>query len=218
MKIMIEGVGTRYFTPNQIVLNFNFVTKGNSYDEVLQKGSSNVELFIDGILLPNDFTKQDLKTRNFIIKEETKYNSETNNYEFECFSYNQVASLKFDYDKKKLSKLMENIATLINPPIYQISFELKNLEEVKKEVLKYAYDDAFTQAQTIADAASKKLIGCSKVNFKPFDSKYVSESNLGYGLMSEAKMIRSVSEVIANTFTPEDIKITEKLYCLWIAE
>ena len=218
MEIIVEGVGTRYFTPNQIILNFNFVTKGNSYDEVLEKGSSNVELFIDGILLPSGFTKHNLKTRNFIIKEETKYNSETNNYEFDSFSYNQVALLKFDYNKEQLSKLMENIATLTNPPMYQISFGLKDLEDAKKEVLKYAYDDAFTQAQTIADATSKKLIGCSKVTFKPFDSAYISESSLGYGLMNEAKMIRSVSEVIANTFTPEDIKITEKLYCLWIAE
>lgn len=218
MEIIVEGVGCEYFTPNEIILNFNFVTKGKSYEEVLEKGCSNVELFIDGILLQSRFSKNDFKTRSFVIKEETKYNNETREYDFDGFSFNQFALLKFDYDKEKLSKLMENIATLTNPPTYQISFDLKNEDEAKKEVLKYAYQDAFKQAKIIADAAGKDLKRCIKVDFKPINVSYISESNLGYSLTSDAKTIRSVSEAISNTFTPEDIKITETLYCLWIAE
>lgn len=41
MEIIALGVGYKYLTPNQIILNFNFVTKGKSYEEVLEKGSSN---------------------------------------------------------------------------------------------------------------------------------------------------------------------------------
>lgn len=218
MEIIVEGVGYKYFTPNQIILNFNFVTKGKSYEEVLEKGSSNVELFIDGILLQSGFSKNDFKTRSFIIREETKYNNETRNYDFDGFSFNQFALLKFDYDKEKLSKLMESIATLTNPPTYQISFGLKDEDEAKKEVLKYAYQDAEMQAKIIADASGKDLKTCAKVDFKPFNTTYISESNLNYGLMHDTKTIRSVADAISNTFTPEDIKITENLYCLWIAE
>ena len=218
MEIIVEGLGCKYFTPNQIILNFNFVTKGQSYEEVLKKGSSNVELFINGILLQSGFSKNDLKTRNFIIKEETKYNNETNKYEPNGFSYNQHALLKFDYNKDRLSELMENIATLTNPPTYQINFGLKDEKIAKKEVLKYAYQDAEEQAIIIADAAGKTLKRCIKVDFKPFDTTYISESNLDYSLTTDAKTIRTVSEVISNTFTPEDIKVTENLYCLWIAE
>ena len=113
----------------------------------MKKGSSNVELFIDSILLQSSFSKNDLKTKNLIIKEETKYNIETNKYEPDGFSYNQHAILKLDYNKDILSKLMKNIATLTNPPTYQINFGLKDEKEAKKEVLKHAYQDALEQAK-----------------------------------------------------------------------
>ena len=69
MEIIVEGVGYKYFTPNQIILNFNFVTKGKSYEEVLEKGSSNVELFIDGILLQSGFSKNDCLLCNKVLME-----------------------------------------------------------------------------------------------------------------------------------------------------
>ena len=52
------------------------------------------------------------------------------------------------------------------------------------------------------------------------DSSYISNSGFSSDMMYEKTAIGrgSSAEIITNVFTPEDIELTEKLYCLWIAE
>ena len=37
-------------------------------------------------------------------------------------------------------------------------------------------------------------------------------------MMSAEKYMKGIVQNIVNTFTPEEIELTETLYCLWIAE
>ena len=47
--------------------------KGQSYEEVLYEGVKNVQKFVNEILLQNGFAIDEMKTRNYIVKEERKY-------------------------------------------------------------------------------------------------------------------------------------------------
>lgn len=217
METIVEGKGLKYFTPDQVVINFNFITKRTNYEEVLELGSKNVEIFIKDLLEKNNFKETDLKTKNFVIREETKYNEQTRRYEFDGYSFNQNATLKFDYDKNKMAKMMDELSKLSNPPKYQINFGLKNEEEYQKEIIKEAYQDAQNKAKAIAEAAGLELKKCLKVDFKPFTTTYISESSFSSDMMY-AKSSLNGAEIIAKTFTPEDIELIETLYCLWLAE
>ena len=73
MEIVVQGRGVEYFTPNEVVLNINFNTKGQSYEEVLASGVNNVSKFVNELLIRNGFNIEDMKTRNFIVKEDKKY-------------------------------------------------------------------------------------------------------------------------------------------------
>jgi len=218
MEIIVEGVGVEYFTPNQVIMNLQFITTGNSYEEVLEIGSRNVQLFVNELLLTNGFTIDDMKTRNFIIKEETKYNEITRTYDFDGYSFNQSALLKFDYDKNRLAIIMEAVSKLTNPPICRINFGIKNEKECRRNILAKAYRDAEDQASSIAFAAGKTLRQCAKVDFKPFTTSYISESSFNGDIMYEKAVCGRVADTITKIFTPEDIELSEKLYCLWIAE
>lgn len=70
MEIIVTGKANEYFKPDQIILNINFYVKENTYEDVLIKGTNNVKIFIDEVLINNGFKNDDLKTRSFIIKEE----------------------------------------------------------------------------------------------------------------------------------------------------
>ncbi len=64
---------------------------------------------------------------------------------------------------------------------------------------------------------------CAKTDFKPFTTEYVSrgyKSEMMYDeASSEHSMAKmSAAETINTVFTPEDVRISETLYCLWIAE
>lgn len=42
MEIIVQGKGTKYFTPNEVILNISFNIKGQSYEEALSNGVKNV--------------------------------------------------------------------------------------------------------------------------------------------------------------------------------
>lgn len=218
MEIIVQGKGVEYFTPNEVTLSINFTTKGYTYEEVLREGTKNVELFIEELLVKNNFRKEDMKTRNFVIREDTKYNKMTGQYDRDGYSFNQVASLKFDYNKELMANMMVSISKLDNAPMCQINFGVKDEKECRRNILASAYKDAENQAQAIAEASGKTLKYCQKVDFKPFTTDYVSQAMIGSDMMYAEKACYGAAQTIVNTFTPEDIELSETLYCLWIAE
>ena len=218
MEIIVQGKGTELFTPNEVNFNINFYIKCGSYEEALSKGVNSVQNFINNILLVNGFNATDLKTRNFVIREETKYNNLSKEYIFDGFSYSQIASLKFDYDKEKMAKMMEQLSKLSDAPKCQVVFCVKDEKECRRKILAKAYHDAELQAQAIAEAAGKTLKQCVKVDFKPFTTEYVSKTSFGEDVMYAKAERFGSAQTIVNTFTPEDIELSETLYCLWLAE
>ena len=67
----------------------------------------------------------------------------------------------------------------------------------------------------------KELKECVKTDFRPFEERVISNSNVSdmdYGSMNMEKRMAKVQDVVENVFTPEDVEITEKLYCLWLTE
>ena len=208
MEIIVQGKGVEHFTPNEVIISIHFTTKGYSYEEVLKEGIKNVMVFVEEILLKNNFRKEDMKTRNFVIREETKYNNKTGKYDPDGYSFNQMASLKFDYNKELMAKIMVSISKLENAPKCQVNFGVKDEKECRKSILASAYKDA----------DGKRLKYCEKVDFKPFTTNYVSQASIGSEMMYAEKACYGATQAIINTFTPEDIELSEKLYCLWIAE
>jgi hypothetical protein len=118
---------------------------------------------------------------------------------------------------------IEKIKEMANPPKCNILFGIKEEETIKNSMLADAYEEAKKKAEVIAKAANKSLKDCIKVDFKPFDTALLSGTNLNSKnfLCEEAAYklaSNSVSEMITNTFTPEDIELEETIYCLWITE
>lgn len=218
MDIIVQGRGVENVAPNEVILNINFFVKGSTYEEVLKGGVASVQRFVDDILIPNNLEKENMKTRNFVIREETKYNEITRNYDKNGFSYNQMAILKFDFNKEFLAKIMVSLSKLSNPPLCRIEFGVKDEKECKKMVLAKAYEDAKTQAEAIATAAGKELKCCAKVDFKPFTTEYLSNARFDKQMAYAERVGTGSAQTIVNIFTPEDIEISETLYCLWVAE
>lgn len=218
MEIIVQGKGTEFFTPNEVILNIGFNTKGQSYEEVLSEGVKSVQKFVNELLLQNGFTTEDMKTRNFVVREDQKYDEVTRTYLFDGFSFNQNATLKFDYNKERMAKIMEDLSKLDNAPTCQINFGVKDAKECKRKILSKAYKEAELQAQAIAEAAGKSLKQCVKVDFKPFTTDYVSQTTFDSDMMYAKSARLGAAPAIINTFIPEDIELSETLYCLWITE
>lgn len=219
MDIVVEGKASEFFKPDMVKLNLNFYTKTEEYESALREGTENVQNFIEEVILKLGFKKEELKTRSFNISEVTKYDYEKKQNYKDGFSYSQSATLKFEYDMDILSKFMEMVSKLTNPPMYRINFEIKNEEKVKSLVIAKAFVKAEEKAKMIALASGKKLKECIKVDFRPFGERVVSNSNIDRVFEDNACLEKqSIGQTIQNIFTPEDVEISETLYCLWITE
>ena len=225
MDIMVEGTGKRYYKPDEVEISLNFYTKTGTYESALEDGTRDVQIFIEKILKEMNFSKEDLKTRSFKEKKKKRFDYEKKIEIKYGFAYTQGATLKFDYNINVVAEFMDRVSKLENPPKYTIAFNVKNEQKSKNEAMAEAYNKAKEKAEAIATASGKTLKECIKVDFRPFEERVYSRSALGSGVFEEEtsdfnmkarKM--STQDTITNIFTPEDIEISETLYCLWVAE
>ena len=238
MDIIVQGTGRKSFKPDQIILSINFQVKRPDYAKVLDDGARSVEVFIDRILPVLRVKKEDLKTLKFNVSELKKWvkDSDGGNQRqvFDCYVYNQSSKVTLDYNTKILSEFMEAVSRLSDALTYVIQFGLKDEEAAKNSVIAEAYNMAKARAEAIAKASEGKVLSnCIKVDFKPFTQELTSRSNVNSGDVMDKEMaadgyygadsprigkVRERSaQIIEKSFTPEDIEISETLYCLWTA-
>ena len=228
MDIIVEGVGKKFYSPDEVEINLDFYTRADSYENALENGTKNVENFINDVLKKMDVNKETMKTRSFRVYEEKQYNYDIKKYIKSGYAYTQQANIKFNYSMNIIAEFMDMVSKLKNPPKYHLLFNVKDIKGCKDEVLGEAYNKAKEKAETIAKAAGKELKECVKTDFMPFEESVVSRSSLNSQDMYMEKeksfgapnfdMAKStgVQDTIQTIFTPEDVEIIETLYCLWI--
>ena len=209
-------------------MKLDFYTRADSYESALENGAKNVQSFINDVLERMNFNKEIMKTRSFRVYEEKQYDYDRKKYIKLGYAYTQQANIKFNYSMNIIAEFMDMVSKLKNLPKYHLLFNVKDIKGCKDEVLGEAYNKAKEKAETIAKAAGKELKECVKTDFIPFEESVVSRSSLNSQDMymekeksfgaSNFDMAKStgVQDTIQTIFTPEDVEMTETLYCLWI--
>ena len=230
MDIIVEGVGKKYYTPEEVEVRLDFYTMEGSYEKALERGTKDVEIFVDDVLEEMGFNKEELKTRSFRVFEETRYDYDKKKTISLGYAYTQNGTMKFDYSIERMAEFMDRVSKMKNPPKYHLSFNVRDIKLSKKEALDEAYNEAKSKAEAIAFAAGKNLKDCVKIDFRPFEERVISNSRIGSQdmmldmmfeedsapMMSKKMRASKAQESIQTIFTPEDIEISETLYCLWV--
>lgn len=216
MEIITIGQSKMMVTPDKIGININFQNRSKNYEEALQKGTRSINEFIEQVLIPLGFTKNDLKTNNIGIREEKRYDNNTNTYEIIDYIFQNNSLLEFPYDKDLLTLYLKQVSTLTNPPFFNIDFNLENEEFYKKQLIEKAYQDALEKAEIIANTVNKKIKEILKVSYEPLNQEFSSRTSLN----SEQIMYTNYNNIdsFVNYLTPLDIEIEITLNYLFQAE
>ncbi|MDO4282871.1 MAG: SIMPL domain-containing protein [Clostridia bacterium] len=227
MDIIVSGSASQKFKPDEVTINLTFLVHEKTYEKALEEGAKCVDEFIKMALEKLEMSKECFKTSRFYVSEVNRYNPTTQKRVFDGYSFNQYSYIKFDYDVKIVTKFMDLVSSLKNPPNYVLNFNIKDMDRCKNIVLAEAYNKAKEKAEVIALASGKKLIDCLKVDFKPFTEHLISDTsfrNTDFGLgtnmekTSIGKAKQSLADTLERNFTPEDVCVKETIYCLWTAE
>ena len=236
MQIIVQGKAEADYKPEQVVISLTFSGKEQEYAKVLTTGTDSVVKFMDEVLGKLKFTKEDMKTQSFRVSEEKKRvrkkNSEGSNHNidrnyddgyefvFDGFSFRQEATVKFDYDLKRITQFIELVAALKNPPVYTMNFDMKEYSKRENDVIAEAYKAAEERAEAIAKAAGFNYVKNIKCDFEPIQNERIwsrgvfSSHDISLLRSAEAPLI---ARSISRTFTPEDIHISQTVYCLFAA-
>lgn len=215
MEINIIGQGEKRYKPDQIMFDINISNVYKNYEEALVKGEESVLEFLNE-MKTFGFDFQDFKTVNYQIKDEIEYKD--NNYRKIGVRYIRSLSLKFDYDIKKMSQMVEVSSKLKNAPKINVRYGLKDTKTAEMQLFTDAYQNAKKQADIIANAADLKVVKCAKTSLNKDNNNYFSRTSYNGNVEMLGKCSARASDIMEQTYTPQDIVVEQQIFCVFIAE
>ena len=237
MNIVVKGESEIEIEADLMIINLEFKNTDKTYGRVLESGTNNVNEALEKIMPRLNISESDFITKDFNISRKTKCNIFNGKEKELGFDFNQSVEIKLPYSRENLKIFMNEIIKMKNPPIYYLSFDVKNKEELSKEVMKKSFIDAESKAKLIAETANKKLINCEKIEYKNKSANWLEfnksssrikfgdeldECDEDYDIESSQFFTKKAKEIsyenFPNAFTPEKVKISEEILCVWKTE
>ncbi len=206
MRILrVRGDGRVSRSPDLIVFSFTITSLNVVYDKAMDDLNNRTAFLIQDIIKAG-FTRDDLKTTNFSVNTEYKYQNGDNVF----LGYKAIHELKleFAYNQNILNNLLRILSDSKSEALYIINFEVKDKQSFKNEVLKDAVNNAGQNASVIADTASIKLGKILNINYEDRDIVYRSKAYL------EDTMVKTS----AIDIVPEDVQGTDSVIIEWESE
>ncbi len=199
MRILsVKGVGQVSKIPDLMVVNFEIMSQSYDYDKAMNELNKRTNILKQDIMKAN-FSKEDLKTTDYSI--DTDYKYENNEKIFLGYKAIHQLRLEFDYKQEVLNQLINIVSKSDAEPVYRLSFEVKDKQSFKDEVLTDAVLNAKQSASVIAKSAGIKLGKILNINYN------VPEIMIRSSLVLENQMLEA-SQV---SITPEEIKETDSI-------
>lgn len=214
MEINVVGQGEKSYKPDQVTIDVTISAVYKDHEEALIKGEESVLEFLKA-MKPFGFEFEDFKTVDYQIKDELSH--QNNTYKKIGVRYTRSLNLKFDYDIKKMAKMVETASKLKNAPRITARYGLKDTKSAEIALYADAYQNAKNQADIIANTAGLKVVRCAKINTDEEFNDYHSITSCGPDVMCK-KAYSSASETMAQTYVPQDIVVNQRIYCVFVAE
>ena len=210
--VRITGKGKIAVTPNQVIFSLNQSQVKNSYGEANDEAQI-AKKELDDCLRSVGIDKKDLKTERFTI--EGEYTSYKKNDEWGKklvgYRYNHQMKLKLDLDHKMISKFLGVISDMKYMPEFEMSYSLKNPEEVKNKLIKEAVKDSREKALCLTNSLDMTLGEVLNIDYSWMHVDIISrpyDTLECYSMMPTGLTTRMSME-------PDDIELEDNVTIIW---
>lgn len=209
--IKVKGVGKASMPADEIRINIELKSFGDSYEKSLEKSNYDLEN-LRGALKEEGFQKEDIKTINFSV--DAKYENETTDFNskrrFVGYEIRHSLKIKFNNDSDKLNSALNALAGSKANPEFSIFYGLRDSTDFKEEILKNAISNSKRKATLLAKELGVKLGEILSINYN-FDDDVEFHSPLNLQ-RSMSLMSNDISIV------PEDLEQTDTVDITWKIE
>lgn len=212
--ITIKGMGKISVKPDLIVISMTLETENKEYDKTMELASEKIEI-LNNSLENIGFEKNSVKTTKFNVR--TNYESVKNKdgvYKSEFCGYvcNHNLKVEFDFDTKRLAKVISTISKCLAKPELSISFTVKDPSIINRELLISATENAKQKAESLCEASNVKLGELVSIDYKWGELNILSDTD--YRIESRLMMMSEAS--LANVeISPDDINLSDSATFVW---
>ena len=211
--ISITGTSFFYVKTDFVRIQFDVRVVRKIYEKALSELTEKVNSII-GIIINNGFNKNNLKTSNFDIQKETKYDSKKQESYFIGYRATENLSISFEIDNKKISSILNDIWKMISDVDFNVSFYCSNPNTYENQLIELAVKDAKEKAELITKAVGVKLLKITKIDYS-FSEIHI-ENTFDYEF--SPKEICCESSINMPEMDPEDTKLKKSINIEWEIE
>ncbi len=233
--IEMKGIGKISAKPDYVEILLYVDSFGKKYDEAFEEAGKNIQKLTKAVE-GTGFKKTDLKTRDFEL--ETVYDSVAKTvyktkkvdgknkrekeikYEkvFKGYKVKHRLRFNFDFDMKKLAKVLTAFSECKAKPEMEIAFTVKDKDALNEELLAKASKDAKKRAETIITAAGAKLGKLLKVDYNWPEHTYYSRTRFDRHVSYSMACMAAPKENASFDIEPDEIKVSDSANFTWEIE
>ena len=213
--ITVKGIGKAKVRPDFVVISLDLESKDKNYELAMMDAAEKIEE-IKKSLLPLGFEKEDIKTTDFRV--DTDYESKKDHYgnyyrEFCGYEVSHRLKISFDFDTKRLSKVLGVIAGLICQPELSVHFTVKDSGAVNDALLQSATENARQKAQVLAMASGVKLGEIKMIDYNWGEVSFYSRTR--YDLNDCCMAMSAQDSAPGLEIEPDDIDASDTATFVW---
>ena len=214
--IRVTGKGKIKVKPDMTRLTITLEDTCPEYSETLKKSNEVTEQVKD-LFVPFGFEKSDLKTLSFNVDTEYESYNDHGTYKqrFLGYSYKHVLKVEFEFDNKRLGKILYALANSPLQPEFRLSYTVKDPEAVKNKLLGKAVLDAKEKAAVLTQAADVTLKDIQSIDYSWGEIDFVTKPMNEMRLMECTECEMSAPAAYDIDIEADDIDVTDTVTVVW---
>ncbi len=210
--LRITGTGKLSVTPDTVTIDFPIEALDYQYEQAVIKVNNAVNKLKE-ILSELGSDANQLKTNNFRVNRETRYNKKLEIHEFAGFSAKHDMSLEVAFDNKLIHDILQKIVASDIDVDFRINFTVSDKKSAVDRLIGNAIEDAADKAKLIAKASGIVLKEILSIDYAFSEVRFRSDFDMVY---DTNEMLSEVSS--APDISPSDINLSENVTITWRIE
>lgn len=212
--ITIKGMGKISVKPDLIVISMKLETENKEYDKTMKLASEKIEI-LNNSLENIGFEKNSVKTTKFNVRtnyESVKTKDGVYKSVFCGYVCNHNLKVEFDFDTKRLARVIATISKCLAKPELSISFTVKDPSIISRELLISATENAKQKAESLCEASNVKLGELVSIDYNWGELNILSDTD--YRIESRL-MMKSEASLANVEISPDDINLSDSATFVW---
>ena len=154
--LTVRGRGTASADPDLVVLSFGVAGRDPSYSASVEELNGRVEALREDIEAAG-VERDRLKTTGFDVRDDRRYDRDTGKHVFLGYEASHRLRLELPFDRDLLNSVLARAAASASEAAVTVSFEVSDVESLRRGAMRAAVADAREGARVLAEASGATL-------------------------------------------------------------